>query len=176
MKLYTGKGDKGETGILGNERLSKDHNRIEAYGTIDELNSTIGILIHNCDQDMIENLRSIQSDLFEIGTELASSNPKPIINVLDIQKLEKWIDAASNRTPELTSFILPGGSLGASWFHLSRTICRRAERRIVTFGSNHKLNENILTYINRLSDLFFAWARLENYKKNISDIPWESRQ
>jgi cob(I)alamin adenosyltransferase len=175
VKLYTGKGDEGTTGILGNERLSKDHTRIEAYGTIDELNAVLGILTLHSNPDLHANVRTIQSTLFEIGTELASANLNPTINQEDIELIEKWIDLAVDETPDLKSFILPGGTPGSSWFHLARTICRRAERRVVAFKTDHELNKFVLIYLNRLSDLFFAWARLENHRNGVDDTAWQSR-
>jgi cob(I)alamin adenosyltransferase len=174
MPLYTKKGDDGKTSIIGSNRLDKDNIRIDAYGTVDELNSIIGILL-NKSTNRINQLKDIQSLLFEIGSELASETPRGSISEVDVQNLERQIDTASSKTSALTSFILPGGTDEASWFHLARTVARRAERVIVTLNREVTINQNIIPWINRLSDLFFAWARLANQEENISDIIWESR-
>jgi len=175
MKLYTGKGDTGTTGILGKDRLSKDDSRIEAYGTVDELNSILGMVAQELSSALLDDLHQIQADLFEIGTELASENPKAGISQHDVQRLESLIDTATEDTPALTSFILPGGCQAASWLHMARTITRRTERRVVTLSRSINLNPVILVYLNRLSDLFFAWARWENHQHDVADIPWKAR-
>lgn len=176
VKLYTGKGDKGMTSILGSDKLPKYHQRIEAYGTIDELNAIIGILYHHADESYHSNLNSIQSMLFEIGSELASTQPRQKIHESDVKQLEILIDEASAQTPALKSFILPGGHIAASWFHLARTVTRRAERLVVRLGDETAIDQHIIPWLNRLSDLFFAWARLANQQQGIDDIPWVARE
>jgi cob(I)alamin adenosyltransferase len=176
VKLYTGKGDKGMTSILGSDKLPKYHLRIEAYGTIDELNSIIGILYHHTDESYHQDFNTIQSMLFEIGSELASTEPRQKIHVSDVKYLETLIDRASAQTPALTSFILPGGHISASWFHLARTVTRRAERLVVQLSHETSIDENIVPWLNRLSDLFFAWARLANHQQGIEDVPWVARK
>lgn len=175
MKLYTKSGDSGKTSIIGGDRIDKDHIRIQTYGTIDELNSIFGIVNLDISNEIRKEIQYIQSNLFEIGSELASKEPKNTISDDDIKKLEDLIDKASEKTPPLKSFILPGGSRGSSYLHLARTVTRRAERNLVGLMKIEKINPNILIWLNRLSDLCFAWARLENYEKGIKDIPWTSR-
>jgi len=175
MKLYTRKGDQGETGILGKDRLPKDDLRIEAYGTVDELNSIIGMTLHHAEEDLRPILQTIQSLLFEIGAELASVKERGNLSQNDIDFIEDQIDTASAETPAIKSFILPGGHEGASWFHLARTVSRRAERRVVSLDREVEINQLIIPILNRLSDLFFALARLQNYRNGIEDISWEAR-
>jgi len=175
MKLYTKTGDQGKTSILGKDRIDKDDIRIQAYGTIDELNSIVGLTITKVPNQIKDDLVAIQSLLFEIGSELASLNPRNIITDEDITHLESLIDVAVEQTPELKSFILPGGSEGSSWLHLARTVARRAERLIFTFSKSNEVNSNILPWVNRLSDLFFAWSRLCNLLDGIADVEWKKR-
>ncbi len=175
MKLYTKSGDQGKTSILGKDRIDKDDIRIEAYGTIDELNSVVGLAISKVPNEIKDDLIKIQSLLFEIGSELASIKPRNTISVEDITNLELLIDQAVEQTPELKSFILPGGSEGSSWLHLARTVTRRAERLIFTLSKSNEINPNIIPWINRLSDLFFAWSRLCNTLDGIKDVEWKTR-
>lgn len=174
MKLYTKTGDKGETGILGKSRVMKDDARIEAYGSIDELNAVIGLCVNSSDNSK-EDLKQIQSLLFELGSELAYEEYKELIHEKDIILIENMIDKSEAQLTDLTSFILPGGTDNAVIFHLARTICRRAERRLVTFSKLQKVNEMSAAFINRLSDLFFTLARLENRKAGIEDLKWHPR-
>jgi cob(I)alamin adenosyltransferase len=175
MKLYTKTGDQGKTSIIGKDRIDKDDIRIEAYGTIDELNSIVGLTIPKVPPKIKDDLYQIQSLLFELGSELASVKPRNSISEEDISHLESLIDLAVSQTPDLKSFILPGGSEGSSWFHLARTVARRAERIILTFSKSNDINPNIIPWMNRLSDLLFAWARLCNVLDGIEDVEWKTR-
>ncbi|MHA2100415.1 MAG: cob(I)yrinic acid a,c-diamide adenosyltransferase [Candidatus Kariarchaeaceae archaeon] len=174
MKIYTGKGDEGKTSILGPERLYKDDIRIDAYGTIDELNSILGILITKVEDIIQPHLIKIQNNLFDIGSDLASEDPRNSITAKDVSDLEKLIDNFQKDLPELKSFILPGGSTGSSWLHLARTVTRRSERKIVSLSNKANINKIIIPWINRLSDLFFVLARYNNHQNGMEDIKWES--
>lgn len=181
MKIYTRSGDKGETGLYGRERVSKDSLRIEAYGTVDELNSFIGLALTEInDIEVKDLLKRIQNTLFIIGSDLsAPDNEKnkahqiPRISKSNYEELEKEIDKFDARLDELRNFILPGGSKGAALLHTCRTICRRAERRAVSLRNTVNLNSDIIILLNRLSDLFFVLARYENKISGIEDIKWQ---
>jgi cob(I)alamin adenosyltransferase len=181
MKIYTKTGDKGDTGLFGAGRVPKDSLRIEAYGTIDELNSFIGAAITEIKEEGVkELLLKIQNELFLTGTDLATPNfekdEKLKIKRVPAEyhlNLEKEIDKYEDKLDELKNFILPGGSKSASFLHICRTICRRAERKVVTLSKKEKLNENIQIYLNRLSDLFFVLSRIENKVSNYPDVIWE---
>ncbi len=184
MKIYTKTGDKGETGLFGNGRVPKDSLRIEAYGTIDELNSFIGLTITEIkDENVKELLLEIQNELFVISTDLATPSIEKD-EKLKIKRTsedfylskEKEIDNYEEKLEKLKNFILPGGSKGASYLHICRTICRRAERRTVSLSKAEKVNENILIYLNRLSDLLFVLSRFENNVSNHPDVIWESQK
>ena len=181
MKIYTKGGDKGETGLFGGERVPKDSIRIEAYGTIDELNSFIGLtIIEIKDQEVKELLNRIQNNLFTLGSDLAApdneKNKKhniPRIKESHFEEIEKEIDKFDSRMEELRNFILPGGCKSSALLHICRTICRRAERRVVTLSNGVNLNPEIIIFLNRLSDLFFVLARYENKISGIEDIKWQ---
>lgn len=175
MKIYTRKGDAGTTGILGKERLDKDHLRIEAYGTIDELNSLLGLVYFEVSTQYKDLVAKLQNELFEIGTDLASEMPKNTISGKDIEHLEHLIDEFTSSTPELNLFILPGGTKASALLHVARTVSRRAERRMVSLHKETGRYETELKWINRVSDLFFVWARWENHSKNVEDVIWVSR-
>ena len=175
MKLYTRKGDDGKTNIIGSSRLTKDHKRISSYGVVDELNAILGITRGLVDSNIQREILHIQNLLFEIGAELASEVPRNKLLISDVKYLEDLIDSATKNTPELKSFILPGGTNSASWLHFARTVTRRAEREIVALDQDEELNQFIIPWINRLSDLFFAWSRLENFSKSIGEHIWEAR-
>lgn len=169
MKIYTRTGDKGETSLLGGMKVSKSHVRVEAYGTLDELNSSIGVslsfLVEEKYTVLRKELTKIQNDLIEISSALAS--PKLyIVAGLDkrVAGFEKLIDALSGQMPPLKNFILPGGTKPGALLHLSRAIARRAERRIVALPKSEYIDNNILVYLNRLSDLLFTMARFANFK------------
>lgn len=184
MKIYTKTGDKGETGLFGAGRVPKDSLRIDAYGTIDELNSFIGLAITEIkDENLKKLLLNIQNELFSIGTDLATPDlgKDEKLNIKRISEdyilnLEKEIDKYEAELGTLKNFILPGGSKGASFLHVCRTICRRAERKVVSLSKKEKINENIQIYLNRLSDLFFVLSRFENKVSNHPDIIWESQK
>ncbi len=181
MKIYTKGGDKGETGLFGGERVSKDSPRIEAYGTVDELNSFIGLaLTETKDNEVKKLLEKIQNVLFILGLDLASPDDEknknhsiPRISKINYEEIEKEIDKYDAHLDELKNFILPGGSKGTALLHICRTICRRAERRVVALNNSVNLNPDIIILLNRLSDLFFVLARYENKISGIEDVKWQ---
>lgn len=177
MQIYTRTGDKGYTRIIGGMKLAKDSDRIKAYGTIDELNSFVGYaitLIKNNDS-LKKELTQIQQCLFDCGNDLATPNGKGTYRVTSAltEWIEKCIDAHVDIPPEVESFILPGGSQSASILHICRTIARRAEREIVTFQWTNDMNEEVLIFVNRLSDYFFSVARVANVNEGIKDVLYE---
>ncbi|MCE7734101.1 MAG: cob(I)yrinic acid a,c-diamide adenosyltransferase [Candidatus Heimdallarchaeota archaeon] len=172
MKIYTGKGDEGKTSILGPDKLFKDDIRIKSYGTVDELNSLIGLIIIEVDDEIKSHLTKIQSNLFDLGSDLASVTPLNSISKSDVSDLEKIIDTFDDELPELKSFILPGGSKASGWLHLGRSVTRRAERDIISLSRESVINKQIIPWINRLSDLFFVWARYSNMKEGQEDVKW----
>ena len=183
MKIYTKTGDKGETGLFGGERVSKDSLRISAYGTIDELNSFIGLTITEVgDKSVKENLLKIQNQLFVVGSDLATPEDEKT-KKLNIQRtpasyyadIEKMIDEYDEQLEELRNFILPGGSKGAAMLHVCRTICRRAEREVVALKNSVTIGENIIIFLNRLSDLLFVLSRFENKVSNHPDTIWNPK-
>ena len=176
-KIYTKTGDKGDTALGDGSRVSKDSERVIAYGSVDELNASIGIVKNYASQEMKKMLSEIQNDLFDLGADLCvpdenKSQKKLRISNNQVQKLESNIDTMNKTLKPLKSFILPGGSKTASFMHLSRTICRRAERSLVTLNRKETINENALKYLNRLSDWLFVASRLDN-QENSSEILWE---
>ncbi len=167
MKIYTKTGDKGETSLYGGKRVFKNNLRIEAYGCIDELNSAIGLVLSKIKN---EKLDEIQKDLFLIGSILAGyENTKDF----DIRKLEDWIDGLEKDLPPIKNFIIPGGCEAAGFLHLARSICRKAERRVVELSQKENFDENIIVYLNRLSDFLFVLARFENNKSGIKEEIWK---
>ena len=178
MKIYTKTGDDGKTSLFDNSRVWKSHQRIMSYGAVDELNSALGIAISlDLDIEVKNILVQIQNDLFVVGSDLANPDmSKTDIRVSEtmIEFLEEKIDTAESELPDLTSFILPGGTLFASILHLSRTIARRAETHVVALSQDEEISKNAVVYLNRLSDLLFVLARSVNKRKNISDIIWKS--
>jgi cob(I)alamin adenosyltransferase len=182
VKIYTRRGDGGETGLFGGGRVPKAHVRVEAYGDVDELNAALGMAVSAvADGEIRSKLSRIQNDLFSLGSSLAtpgvedgSARPAtPPLPVERVQEMEDWIDAASDETPALRSFILPGGTNGAAALHVARTICRRAERAVVRLTLQDSADPMVLTYLNRLSDLLFALARQENHRAGVPDTLWE---
>ena len=177
MKIYTKTGDDGTTGLIGNIRIKKSNPRIAAYGAVDELNASLGIILSfKLGKDIHTLLTKIQNDLFVVGADLANSNLKNITNRVTsemVSFLEKEIDKLEGKLPQITFFILPGGDLIASHVHLARAICRRAETDIVKLSESEKINNESLIYINRLSDLLFVIARTINKRKKISDVAWK---
>jgi cob(I)alamin adenosyltransferase len=181
FKIYTKTGDKGETSLIGGVRVPKYHLRIESYGTVDELNSYIGLV-----KDMItdehakEVLYEIQDRLFTIGSVLASDPEKskmkiPDLHETDVELLEKEMDAMGDNLPELRSFILPGGHPAVSTAHVARCICRRAERLVVHLSNESQVPEIIAVYLNRLSDYLFVLSRKIATDFNVDEIPWRPR-
>ncbi len=177
MKIYTRTGDKGETGLIGGKRVAKDDARIEATGQVDELSSVIGIVIaFSDDMELREALTKIQRTLFVVGADLATPAGEkiaiPRLSPSKVSELEALIDKADAELPKIQSFVLPGGSKTASLMHLARTICRKAERTVITLNRYDKVNEAVPIYLNRLSDLLFVLARSINYKKKIPETLW----
>jgi cob(I)alamin adenosyltransferase len=181
MKIYTKTGDKGQTSLIGGTRVPKYHIRIESYGTVDELNSYIGLI---ADQEQASTsrmfLREIQDRLFTLGSLLAEDigNSKmklPQLNNVDVEALEQAIDAMNEQLPNLKSFILPGGHTTVSYCHVARCICRRTERLVVNLANEVTLDTTIAIYLNRLSDYLFTLARYIAYQLNIPDIEWHPK-
>lgn len=181
MKVYTKSGDKGTTSLLGGERVSKGALRIEAYGTVDELNAFLGLIRdHEKDLDRKAFMKSIQDNLFTIGADLATKEEKskikkPVILEEDVLQLEKAIDQMEEDLPPLRKFILPGGHPVVSYCHIARTVCRRAERRVITLNEQEKIADVIIKYLNRLSDYLFVLGRLISKKLNAEEVTWEPR-
>ena len=179
MKIYTKSGDQGETSLFGGQRVSKTHARIDAYGTIDELNSALGI-VRTCTmaQTLEPLLKRLQNELFVLGSDLATPLEKNSrihrITQAHVDQLEQDIDHLEASLKPLKTFILPGGSQESAYLHLARTICRRAERIVISCNKSEKISAESLIYLNRLSDLLFVMARYQNHTRNIDDVPWKS--
>ncbi len=182
MKIYTKTGDAGDTGLFGGARVSKASLRVEAYGQVDELNSTIGwarVVVEDADLEAL--LNRIQNELFEVGAELGSTTERkeksamPLIDESQVEALERAIDQYEQGPPALTSFVLPGGSETAARFHVARCVCRRAERALVALGAEETLRGELFRYLNRLSDLLFVLARHANHVAGVADIPWKGQ-
>jgi cob(I)alamin adenosyltransferase len=181
FKIYTKTGDKGQTSLIGGTKLPKHHIRIEAYGTVDELNSHIGLL-----RDVVEDkltcdlLISIQDRLFTIGSHLASDPEKnsmklPPITEDDVIALEIAIDKINDIVPEMRFFVLPGGHINVSYCHIARCVCRRAERAVLRLAENEKVDEIHNKYLNRLSDYLFMLSRWITHEKKSEEIPWKPK-
>lgn len=180
MKIYTKKGDKGQTSLIGGDRVSKHHIRIEAYGTVDELNSYIGILRSFTKDELNQPILSeIQDRLFTLGSLLASApNSKmivPDLHIADIELLENAMDTMNEILPPLRAFILPAGSIEISHCHVARCICRRAERLVVHLNEIEKVNEEIIQYLNRLSDYLFVLGRFTALLQKVKEVEWKAR-
>lgn len=180
IKIYTKTGDDGTTGLIGGSRVKKYDSRLEAYGTIDELNAVIGVLRSaKLPGDIFEILGKIQNKLFNIGSVLASDErgeaftANLAITAENIKDLEDAIDGYQNQLPELRHFIIPGGDFTSAQCHVARTVCRRAERRILEFAEQSKVQSEIIIYINRLSDLFFVLSRKLAFDNGIEEIAWK---
>jgi cob(I)alamin adenosyltransferase len=182
LKIYTKTGDKGDTGLIDGSRISKSDLRIIAYGVVDEANSHIGLIISNIEKNSIFDdvkkiLLNVQQDLFVLGAELANPNTLKDDNILVktemISTIEKYIDKFESELAPLSNFILPGGSIESSLLHICRTVVRRAEISVVALAKEQKINQEILTYLNRISDLFFVLARVTNKRQKHNDIPWK---
>jgi cob(I)alamin adenosyltransferase len=180
LKIYTKTGDEGLTGVLGSQRLRKDDARIEAYGTVDELNAVLGVArAGGLDASADALAARLQDELFSVGAALADPNPEGRfhnqIGDAHVARLESAIDALVDEVEPMRHFILPGGSLAAAQFHLARTVCRRAERLVVHLA--HQPGEHVppalIVYLNRLSDLLFVLARAVNHRAGVADVPWK---
>lgn len=181
MKIYTKTGDKGQTSLFGGARLPKNHIRIEAYGTVDELNSYIGLVRDVAENEAVKTvLKEVQDRLFTIGSNLASDPSKdmitPDIHQADITLLETEIDRMMAELPPLRSFILPGGHTTVSFCHIARCVCRRTERLVVALAENEKVEMMIIQYLNRLSDYLFALGRLLAKDLGVEEVKWEARK
>lgn len=174
-RIYTKSGDKGKTSLGTGERLLKSHSRIQAIGDVDEVNSFLGLVVHfSTDGVMNDLLQKIQNDLFDVGADLCMPDLKKITITADyVTRIEQAIDHYNQHLKPLTSFVLPGGTGVSTHLHLVRTICRRAERSITALAAEDTVNPYLLSYINRLSDLFFVLARFANEGQ---DILWEPQK
>jgi cob(I)alamin adenosyltransferase len=181
MKIYTKTGDKGQTSLIGGTRVPKHHIRIEAYGTVDELNSQIGLIRdQQIDEQSKKILIEIQDRLFTIGSSLASDPEKskmkiPDLKETDIQLLEQEMDNMNEALPELKAFILPGGHTTVSYCHIARCVCRRAERLTIHLSENSFVADLVIIYLNRLSDYLFVLSRKLSKDLNAQEIPWKPR-
>jgi cob(I)alamin adenosyltransferase len=180
-KIYTKTGDKGQTSLIGGTRLPKHHIRIEAYGSVDELNSNIGLVRDSVsEKELAELLIEIQDRLFTMGSLLAADPEKnkmqlPQLSESDIVLLEKAIDKMNETLPEMKSFVLPGGHPTVSFCHIARCVCRRAERAVLRLAENEKVNELSYKYLNRLSDYLFVLSRKLAHDLKANEIPWKAR-
>jgi cob(I)alamin adenosyltransferase len=180
MKIYTKTGDDGTTSLIGGKRVQKSDLRIEAYGTVDELNSWIGLLLAECRDETIKSrLSGLQDNLFIIGSNLAMDPDKsefklPEITEDEVLKLEKNIDSMSESLPPLKNFILPGGSTEIAHIHIARCVCRRAERAAIRATEEGTIQKTIVLYLNRLSDFLFVFARFTAMKTNAQETIWKT--
>ena len=181
-RVYTRSGDDGTTALGSGERVGKDDPRIEAYGTVDELNSAIGVaLALGLEADLAETLERVQNELFHLGSDLCVPEeskermPVPRIEERHVEALERSMDRLTERLAPLENFLLPGGSPGAAQLQLARTVSRRAERRVVTLAAAAEINSLAQRYLNRLSDALFVMARYENHAKGVAEPLWDSR-
>jgi len=181
VSIYTRGGDRGETSLLGGARVRKDHPRVEAMGVVDELNAALGWCVTQVNADRTsDRISALQHDLFAIGAQLASLSREAkgwegiAQAVLQdrIREMERWIDEAQEGLPVLRAFVLPGGAPSAAALHQARTICRRAERALVRLSETEPVHGGLIPYLNRLSDLLFVWARLENQLGGMGDVEW----
>lgn len=181
-RVYTRTGDDGSTGLGGGQRVPKDSPRIEAYGTVDELSSAIGVAVAlGLDSRLSEVLARIQNELFNVGSDLCileedkTRMPVPVIEERHVAALERLMDDLSAELKPLENFILPGGSPGAAQLHVARTVCRRAERLVIALSRQEAVGSFVVRYLNRLSDALFVMARYENLKRGAPDVLWNSR-
>jgi len=179
MKIYTKTGDAGETSLFDNSRVSKADPRVDAYGEVDEVNAVLGAaLSQGVDDDIASVLTAVQKDLFAVGARLADPSSriaervtKAAVTTEQIERLETTIDRLETELPPLRRFILPGGSSAGALLHLARTVCRRAERRVVALGTD-SVEPGVIVYLNRLSDLLFVMARAVNHRAGIPETEW----
>ena len=178
MKIYTKTGDKGQTGLIGGNRVSKNDLRINAYGTVDELNAHVGLLRDLVEDEQVKlNLLEIQDRLFTAGSLLAvgekgTKMKLPKLYNENINILESWIDSMDKSLPQMKTFVLPGGHVTVSTCHITRTVCRRAERLIVELSDEVEVSELVVAYFNRLSDYFFTLSRKLTMDLNAEETPW----
>ncbi len=181
FKIYTKTGDKGQTSLIGGTRVPKYHERIEAYGTVDELNSYIGLIRDQQIEEHAKNiLIEIQDRLFTIGSSLASDPEKSKMKIPDLKEedvilLENEIDKMNESLPEMRSFVLPGGHTTVSFCHIARCVCRRAERMSINLAGHSFVSELVIKYLNRLSDYLFVLSRKLSQDLHASEIPWKPR-
>jgi cob(I)alamin adenosyltransferase len=179
LRIYTKTGDLGETSLLGGTRVPKDHLRVAAYGDLDETNAALGAVRALAEEPPERLLFSIQKDLFAIGAQLAdpshkvaAKRAKAAVTAAHVRRLEKAIDVREESLPPLRSFVLPGGTPAAALLHQARTVCRRAERSVVTLAREADVDPRIIVYLNRLSDLLFVLARAENHRAGLAEDRW----
>ena len=181
-RIYTKTGDEGITGLGGGQRVPKESRRVETYGTVDELNSQIGVAVATglCER-LTSELSLIQNELFDLGSDLATPaesqarHPVPTVETRHIEKLERLIDELNEVVGPLANFLLPGGSPGAAQLHVARTVCRRAERAASALASEEPIGPTVLPYLNRLSDALFVMARFENHERGVTEPLWSPR-
>ncbi|MCH2534988.1 MAG: cob(I)yrinic acid a,c-diamide adenosyltransferase [Bdellovibrionales bacterium] len=179
MKIYTKTGDKGETSLVSGKRVSKAHPLVDCYGDVDELNSTLGLVTAQLNNETFkESLFKVQNQLFNLGSNLACDNEDirkklPQISEKHIHWLEKEIDQHQSQLPELKNFILPGGHIAAAACQLSRSVCRRAERKLIEISQSENIPSQYIEYLNRLSDYLFVMARAINHYNNITEPQWQ---
>lgn len=183
MKVYTRHGDAGETGIWGGKRLGKDEARIEAIGAVDECNAAIGLALSaGLPGEVAEILTDAQNTLFVVGSELMAPERTgpgaslPRLTGQEVVRLEAAIDGIDARNPELSNFILPGGTVASAQLHLARAVCRRAERRVTALSRTEDVVPEVMSYLNRLADLLFVAARFANHEAGTPDVPWAPRR
>ncbi|MBE3589932.1 MAG: cob(I)yrinic acid a,c-diamide adenosyltransferase [Firmicutes bacterium] len=183
-KIYTRTGDDGTTSLFGGRRVPKTSPRVQAYGTLDELNAALGVCrveiaaLPGGAADLEAQLETVQGEIFALGAELATPSGRerlavPPVEQAAVERLERWIDAHEEEVGALTTFILPGGSRAAAALHVARTVCRRAEREVVALAAEAPVAPEALRYLNRLSDLLFSMARVANRRAGVPDIPWQ---
>ncbi len=184
MKLYTRTGDDGTTGLFGGRRVEKDHPRVAAYGDVDELNACVGLAASGCDSGnqyqsrLLDIFGRLQSRLFDVGADLAtpegSKHEAKIARITSehVAEVEAWIDEIDGGNDPMTSFVLPGGTELAARLHLARTVCRRAERSVITLRATEPVTGEVVKYLNRVSDMLFAMARRANKDAGVADVPW----
>lgn len=183
MKIYTKTGDAGDTGLFGGARVSKGSARVDAYGDVDELNSALGVALADAGADASshEILTRVQSELFSLGAELACVPGKEdklgiaVLSETEVEWLEQCIDRFEQDLQPLKNFVLPGGCAQASFLHMARTICRRAERKVVSLQQSQPVRGELVRFLNRLSDLLFVMARHANFRANVPDVEWHAR-
>ncbi|MEM9414515.1 MAG: cob(I)yrinic acid a,c-diamide adenosyltransferase [Planctomycetota bacterium] len=181
MRIYTRRGDAGETDLIGGPRVGKCHPRVEAFGSVDELNAALGWVLAGCENDAISSaLITVQHRLFDLGARLAAVEPDAAAGGgveaclrAEVREMEAAMDKASGVLPPLKAFVLPGGCELSSRLHLARTVCRRAERRVVELAGQVPVEPQIAVYLNRLSDLLFVLARLANHDAGAGDVRWK---